>query len=124
MIQSERISEAIEGSGKTVADIAAFCEVSPQAVYQWRSGETKELMGTTLARLAAITGYEALWIATGRGPKKRADKPLSEQESQVLAAMEKMQPYQLDMLVKIADTVAKTTLEQTDPAMKPIPQPK
>ena len=118
MLLSERIAEAIEESGKTVAQIATACGITPQGVYAWTKGDTGELMGVTLARLASATGYEALWIAEEKGPKKRADKPLKEPQSRVLMAMEGMQPYQLEMLVKIADTVAKTPLEQTDPAMK------
>lgn len=117
MTQGDRVREAILDSKKSQAEIAAACGVTPSAVSQWMKGDVKELMGVTLARLAAVTEFEALWIADGAGPKRRTEKPLGEKQSQVLIAMEKMDPYQLDMLVKIADTVAKTPLEQTDPQL-------
>ncbi len=124
MTQGDRVREAILTSKKSQSEIALACGVTRSAVSQWMQGDVKELMGITLAKLATATGFEALWIADGTGPKMRHDKPLGDQESQVLTAMETMQPYQRDMLVKIADTVAKTPIEQADAATKAEPEKK
>lgn len=105
--QSDRIKEAIESSGLKASAIAKACHVSPSAVHQWTSGETKELMGATLAKLAAATGFEALWIAEGIGPRQRVYAH-TEEQARVLTAMATMSPYQVEMLVKITDTVAST----------------
>ncbi len=70
-----RIAEAISDAktrGVSVKDVAAACEVSVQSVYQWkRPGERKEIEGTKLVELAAVTGFEALWLMKGKGAKKR-----------------------------------------------------
>lgn len=72
---AERIDEAISDAkqrGVTVKNIADACEVTVQSVYQWRkAGERKEIEGTKLVELAVVTGFEALWLMKGKGPKKR-----------------------------------------------------
>jgi len=105
---SERITEAIETSGVSVADIATACGISPQAVYDWMKGNTKELMGDNLVELAEITGFEARWIAKESGPKRRVYARTQEQ-AHVLTAMMSMSPYEANIVVKIADTVAQSS---------------
>ena len=104
---TERINEAIKHSSADVADIARACGITPQAVYMWMSGDTKQIMGDYLVELAEITGYEARWIAKELGPKRRL-RPQTSQQEHVLRAMQTMAPYQAEMLVKISDTVAES----------------
>jgi len=69
---ASRVREATEAAkqeGHSVASIASICGISPQAVYQWLDGRTKSIDGANLAELAAISGYNPLWIAKGRGEK-------------------------------------------------------
>ena len=101
---SERIKEAIETSGVSVVAVAAACKISPQAVYGWMKGETKELMGENLVELAEITGFEARWIAKEIGPKHRVYARTPEQ-AHVLNAMTTMAPYEVTILRKIVDSV-------------------
>ena len=105
---SERITEAIDTSGVSVADIATACNISPQAVYDWMNASTKELMGDNLVELAAITGFEAYWIAKELGPKRRTYARTPEQ-AHVLTAMMSMSSYEVNIVVKIADTVAQSS---------------
>lgn len=105
---SERVSEAINnGLTPSVPEVAKACDVSVQAVYQWMNGDTKQIMGEKLVELAEITGYSARWIATGKGDPK-VTYARTDQEAHVLRAMQKMEGYQKDMVVKIADTVAES----------------
>lgn len=104
MTLAERIEEAISESGVTVAQVAEACGISPQAVYGWMKGETRELMAENAVELAELTGYEAKWLVKEKGPKRRtyAKTP---QQAHVLQAMEGMSPYQANMLAKIATTI-------------------
>lgn len=102
---TERINVAIAQSGAEVADIARACGVTPQAVYAWMKGETKQIMGDCLVELAEFTGFEARWIAKELGPK-RLMRPKTPQQEHVLRAMQTMAPYETNMLIKIADTIA------------------
>ena len=102
---SERIREAIETSGVSVARIAEACGISQQAVYDWMKGETRELMGNNLVELAELTGFDPRWIAKGVGARRR-QYARNQQQAHVLQIMERMSPYQADMLVKISDSIA------------------
>lgn len=103
---SDRIKEAIEQSGVSVAEIARTCGISEQAVYGWTKGDTKELMGNNLVELADVTGFEARWIAKETGPKRRAHVTTAAQ-AHVLHAMEHMTPYQINVIVQLAETLAR-----------------
>jgi len=105
MTPANRITEAIETSGVTVSAVASACRVSPQAVYQWMSGETKQITGENLVELAEITGFEPRWIAMEAGPKRRL-RPRTPQEEHVLGLMQTLPSYQVELITKIADSVA------------------
>jgi transcriptional regulator with XRE-family HTH domain len=70
----DRIREAIEGSGKSKADVARDCEVTNAAVTHWLNGDTKSLKAEIALGLEASTGYRARWILHGKG-QKRVDDP-------------------------------------------------
>jgi len=57
-----RIKRALEASETTVADAAAACGTSAQAVYAWMRDEVKDLRNDNLFALADLTGFEARWI--------------------------------------------------------------
>jgi len=105
MTLAERITEAIGDSGVTVAAVAAACSVTPQAVYQWMSGETKQISGENLVELAEITGFDARWIAREVGPRRRLH-PRTAQEAHVLKVMQSLTSYQVDLIAKLTDSVA------------------
>lgn len=102
---AERVTEAIETSGVSVSHVAKMCDVTPQAVYAWMKGETRELMGVNVIELAELTGFSARWIAKEAGPKRRIYAK-TEQQVHVLLAMEALPPHENDKVVKIIDTIA------------------
>ncbi|MCY1291225.1 Peptidase S24-like protein [compost metagenome] len=73
MNQNERISRAIQLSGKRKRDIADECGVAPSAITQWINGETKALKAESVFALAKATGFRAEWLATGAGPEREDD---------------------------------------------------
>jgi hypothetical protein len=70
----ERMGEFIRETGWTVTQIAATAKVSPSAVSQWLGKGTKTIhaIGNIEAaiNLERESGYSALWLAKGKGPKK------------------------------------------------------
>lgn len=68
MSLSKRILEIV-GAGYKKSAIARAAGKSPAAVTQWISGETKEIKADSAAGIQAVTGFSAVWIATGKGPK-------------------------------------------------------
>lgn len=54
-------------------ELAAACGVKVQAVYQWRSGATKNLDGMNLVKAAAKLGVRSAWLGEGKGPKQASD---------------------------------------------------
>lgn len=69
---SERVQHVLNNlpDNVTVADIAAACKISVQAVYKWRRGEISTIEPANLFRLADRTGFNPRWLATGEGPVK------------------------------------------------------
>ncbi len=73
MDQNQRISRAIQLSGKRKREIADECGVAPSAITQWTNGETKALKAENVFALAKATGFRAEWIANGSGPEREDD---------------------------------------------------
>lgn len=67
MNRHERIAHAIKHSKKLKKDIARECDVSPSAVTQWVTGDSKGLKPENLFALARATGVSAEWLADGTG---------------------------------------------------------
>lgn len=73
--RAERIEMAIRHSGKAKGVVASESGVSPGALSQWLSGETKSMKPENLAAFCNSTGVRMEWIATGNGAmlKQAAD---------------------------------------------------
>lgn len=71
----DRIAKLMAETGKTVGEIANIADVSSSAVTQWKDGPTKSLKTAPATKLAAATGFSAMWIATGVGPEKSGVAP-------------------------------------------------
>ncbi|KGG82861.1 cI repressor protein [Comamonas thiooxydans] len=54
----------------SVGEIAKVTGVTSSAVTQWKDGPTKSLKTAPATKLAAASGFNAMWIATGTGPVK------------------------------------------------------
>lgn len=66
----DRITKIMEVTGLKVGEISRITEVSSSAVTQWKDGPTKSLKTAPATKLAAATGFNAMWIATGDGPAR------------------------------------------------------
>ena len=101
---AERVVEAKDAAGVNVQQIADACGISVQAVYDWINGASLEMKGNNLVRFSELTGYTEEYVRTGRGPKKRG-ATLTEEQTDLLAVTDKLAPYHVRMLVKIAETM-------------------
>ena len=66
----DRIAEIMQSANLQVGDIATIAGVSSSAVTQWKDGPTKSIKTAPATKLSEKTGYSAMWIATGEGPKQ------------------------------------------------------
>lgn len=66
----ERMAELMAESGWTVGEIAEIAKVSSSAVSQWINGQTLTIKLEPAILLERESGYSALWLANGKGPKK------------------------------------------------------
>lgn len=64
---ADRIRRRIDHLKLSKPTVAKGAGVSRQAVYDWLRGDTKELRGPTLLKLARTLGTSPEWLATGRG---------------------------------------------------------
>lgn len=67
MNRPERIAKAIKHSKKLKKEIARECGVTPSAVTQWITGDSKSMKPENLFALAQATGVSAEWLANGAG---------------------------------------------------------
>ena len=54
----------------SAADLARATKKTPGAVTQWLDGTIKSLKAETANMMELATGYRAMWLVTGKGPKK------------------------------------------------------
>ena len=99
-----RVTEAIETSGVRVATIAERCKISPQAVYDWMNGNTKEISGENLVELAELSGFDARWIAKGILPKVRI-YPKTATQARMLEIMQKLPEGQEALALRLVSSV-------------------
>lgn len=75
----ERMEEFLRETGLSVTQVAKTAGVSASAVSQWKGDGAKEIksIGKIEAALylERATGFSALWLAKGIGPKRVAPKP-------------------------------------------------
>lgn len=69
---AQRISWAIEQSGRAGYSIAESIGCSHVAVHKWASGETEagHIKAALLQKFADETGVEVRWLLTGEGPAR------------------------------------------------------
>jgi transcriptional regulator with XRE-family HTH domain len=92
---SDRIKEAM--GKRTPAEFARAVKVTPASVTFWLDGSTKSLKADKAAQIEQATGYRALWIVTGKGPKRVTSDPVS-----VFEALTEDERRMLDNLRDIA----------------------
>lgn len=65
-----RIKKAREAASLSQTELGKACDLSRAAVSQWESGTTKAPTAENIFAIADATGFNARWLATGRGPEK------------------------------------------------------
>lgn len=69
MALKDRIQELLD-AGHSKSGLARAAKKNPASVTHWLNGATLEIKSDSAAGLQALTGFNAVWIATGKGPKK------------------------------------------------------
>ena len=72
MSLKDRIQELVN-AGYKKSQLARAAGKSASAVTHWLNGETAEIKADSAAGLQALTGFNAVWISTGKGPKRVAN---------------------------------------------------
>lgn len=86
---ADRFREARESAGLTPAEMARALRVKGSSVSNIESGRTRALRAETAAGVERVTGYSAVWVATGHGPRQgRLGKIPSGEAEQVNALYE------------------------------------
>jgi transcriptional regulator with XRE-family HTH domain len=74
----DRAKEARLMAGyRTVPPFARALNIESAAVYQIESGKTRSLKGGTLTAYARVTGCNAEWLASGKGPRTGNVTPIT-----------------------------------------------
>jgi len=71
----ERIAEVMAETGWQVGQIAEIAGISSSAVSQWKDGPTQSIKIEPASKLAQRCNFSAMWLATGKGPKRPAVPP-------------------------------------------------
>lgn len=98
----ERVLEVLDAISDDAAVLATKMGVSRQAVYDWKAGRSlKKLKAENLIAMSTHSGYEATWIMTGKGPKK---KLLTNEQEYILHLMQESQEKQ-KIITDLVDVV-------------------
>lgn len=108
----ERLAEVMRACQWTHADLVRISGQSSSVVSQWRGKSSKIIksIGSLDAaqRIEAASGYAALWVATGQGPKLKAQESaapyrLSRVPHSWHARFDALSPEQRDTLLGIVE---------------------
>lgn len=91
---ARRIAQELKKPGKTVEGMAAFADISVQAIYKWQ--RTGLISKQNLLKLAEYTGRQADYFLTGREsvnePSARYEDPEAARLAHVIALVETSVP--------------------------------
>jgi transcriptional regulator with XRE-family HTH domain len=103
--------DELEPKGVTVAVLAQACGVTPSAVYQWISGDTKGLKPENLVKTADVLRVHIRWLVFERGPKERAIRvsDLEPDEDALITAYRALDDGQKKAMLATVQHLAKET---------------
>jgi transcriptional regulator with XRE-family HTH domain len=103
--------DELEPKGVTVAVLAQACGVTPSAVYQWISGDTKGLKPENLVKTADVLRVHVRWLVFERGPKERAIRvsDLEPDEDALITAYRALDDGQKKAMLATVQHLAKET---------------
>lgn len=103
-------------AGHSVGALATAAGVSSASASHWLAGRTKKIKGETAVALERLTGWNAHWWITGKGPQKKVssaeDPPLAPAPTddpllaRFLNAFGELDEKQRERLVEEAETMA------------------
>lgn len=67
-----RVEFSLDESGLNPNQAAKKMDCTPQAIYMLIGGASKTISSELAFSLADLTGFEARWIVTGKGPQRSA----------------------------------------------------
>ena len=106
----DRIKVTLATSGIKKSELARRCGVTPGAVTQWLTGDTKSLKGDTLLKIATALNVSPQWLSTGRGGiSPPAD--LEAEETQVLALFRELSDTNRHVVMSMMTTLRMTQAE-------------
>lgn len=102
---AQRISWAIENSGKTLVQLAEEVGCSHAALSQWSAGKTvaEHIKAGLLQRFADAVGVELRWLLTGEGHARSryvAHHPALIQMAREIDSMDEPLPAQAERLLR------------------------
>lgn len=105
----DRMAVAL-AAGHTPGAMAKAAKVESAAVSHWIAGRTKTLKAKSALGLAELTGWNAEWWASGKGPKEStagaADALSTGTPAYVAELTAKLPPHLQEKLVAYADLLA------------------
>jgi transcriptional regulator with XRE-family HTH domain len=109
--RSQACLDELEPKGVTVAVLAQACGVTPSAVYQWISGDTKGLKPENLVKTADVLRVHIRWLVFERGPKERAIRvsDLEPDEDALITAYRALDDGQKKAMLATVQHLAKET---------------
>lgn len=96
---SERVVYILNHTDLSPSEIARRIGCKPQSISQWKNGNTANLKNDLLFAFSDVTGFEARWIATGRGPQRMED---SEKERALLDLFRHTDDRGRDTIIRVA----------------------
>lgn len=114
----ERLRQVMSGPPKiSQASLARACGITAPSVNDWVSGKTKTIEGQNLLRAAEFLGVTPKWLATGRGPVRKADP--HPDDSNVEAALQPTRSFSYPEICWVQAGTPREAVEITNIALCP-----
>lgn len=106
----DRIKEIRARLNLTQEQLGEIAGVSKQAVAQWEAGTIKNIRNAPLFEIQKKTGFNAEWIATGRGKPLliELENPAMQKVRALVAATEDMTEEEITYLIMHAKVIRRT----------------
>lgn len=100
MSLGRRLKARLEEKALAPLDLAQACGVTRSAVYQWFSGDIKNLRPENLVAASDLLGVHIRWLVLEKGPKERGAKvtDLEPEEADLLREYRRLEPGQKEAI--------------------------
>ncbi|AVH36992.1 phage repressor protein [Pseudomonas monteilii] len=114
----ERLRQIMAGPPKvSQAALARACGITPPSVNDWISGKTKTIEGQNLLLAAEFLGVAPKWLATGRGPIRKASS--LPEGSNVEAALQPVRSFSYPEISWVQAGIAREAIEMGNISLCP-----